>query len=250
MHILTQLTLLAGLVAGSALLWMVSRAFRKHVAWGLAVLFLFPVAAVIFGIRHWREEKGPFLVYVTAFTAAMVLAYVDFVAQGGWDILRAALLIPPQTSQAAAGGDTHTSFLQASLNTVRERLAPERDRAPVAPLPPEPASVPPAATDPAPEADTRAVPEQRKPTVKSAKSTVLGVHYRVTYVPIDPADANAYVGMTVKVKRSNRVEQDCVLRRVSPTALRFEQHLRGGTFSFTYRANDIESLRVLVKQAD
>lgn len=61
--------------------------------------------------------------------------------------------------------------------------------------------------------------------------------------------ADDYVGMTVKVKRLNRPEQDCVLRSVTPTALGFEQHARGGTFSFEYRHSEIEKLRVLVKQA-
>jgi hypothetical protein len=67
---------------------------------------------------------------------------------------------------------------------------------------------------------------------------------------VPPSLADDYIGMTVKVKRMNRPEQDCVLRSVTPAGLGFEQHVRGGgSLSFKYRQSDIEKLRVLVKQA-
>ena len=87
------------------------------------------------------------------------------------------------------------------------------------------------------------------PKVSSAKPIEPKKNLRAVYMPIDPSLAGDYVGMTVKVKRRNRPEQDCMLKRVSPTMLGFEQHTRGGTFSFQYRQRDIEKLRVLVKQA-
>jgi hypothetical protein len=250
MSILIQIALLAGLIAGSALVWLVGRAFRKHAAWGFAVLFLFPVTAVIFGIRHWRDEKGPFLVYVAAFTTAMTLGIYVISAKGGWDTVKSVLNTRQEVVLHAFDGNEKPSFVKASLNTVRESSAPDRASEPMAPLPVQPVStgrVP----DGSPEkTGDHVLPDRGTRAVKSAKSPPLQVHYRASYVSIDPADASDYLGLTVKVKRLNRSEQDCVLRGVSPAGLSFEQHARGGTFSFKYRAQDIEKLRVLVKQAD
>jgi hypothetical protein len=251
MSLLTQIALLAGLIAGSALLWLVGRAFRKHAAWGLAVLLLFPVTAVLFGIRHWREEKGPFLVYLTAFTAAMVIGSYVIGAKGGWNTVKSALRAPQQVFLPAFVGSHNLSFVPASLKTVRKAAAADRASAPLAKQSAQAGQPSPIRHDPpAPRTATasQAVPERTKPAVKSAKSTLPLEHYRAAYVPIDPADAAKYLGMTVKVKRLNRPEQDCVLRGISPAGLSFEQHSRGGTFAFKYRATDIEKLRVLVKQ--
>lgn len=248
MNILTQIALLAGLIAGISLIWLVGRAFSKHAAWGLAVLCLSPVTAVIFGIRHWRDEKGPFLVYVVAFTTAMTLGLYVIAVKGGWDAVRSA----PHTQQdmhlQESGGNRNVSFLQTGLNSVGESsMRVHHDKAAgtrheqVRPIQPD-------SSEPPTNASGQVPPEKSTTRVTSAKSTDPEKHYRATYVSIPPSMANDYIGMTVKVKRLNRPEQDCVLRSVTPTSLGFEQHARGGTFSFQYRHSDIEKLRVLVKQ--
>jgi hypothetical protein len=246
MNILTQIALLAGLIAGISLIWLVGRAFSKHVAWGLVVLFLSPLAAVFFGIRYWRDEKGPFLVYVATFTIAVTLGLYVFTAQGGWDVVRTALRNQQYIDLQISGGNGNMSFVHTSLNSVAEtpvhngRAAarPEQSR----PISPETSESPTNASD-------QVAPGESKPAVTSAKPTASKKRYRATYVTIPPSEAGDYIGMTVKVKRMNRPEQDCVLRSETPTGLGFEQHVSGGgTFSFKYRKRDIEKLRVLVKQ--
>lgn len=248
MNLLTQVALLAGLIAGCTLVWLVGRAFRKHAAWGFAVLFLFPVTAVIFGIRHWRDEKGPFMVYVSAFTTAMALGIYVVSAKGGWDTVRDVMHARQEVSLHAFAGNKNPTFVKANFNTVRETSAPVRDDKPLSPLPeqPEPTKNHPA--EPPKKAGNQVPPEKSTESVKSAAPPLRGQHYRVAYVPVDPADASDFIGLTVKVKRLNRPEQDAVLRDVTPAGLSFEQHTRGGTFSFKYHAQDIAKLRVLVKQ--
>lgn len=53
------LVIVGGFVALIAGLWFLVCAFRQHVLWGLAVLFL-PFAALIFLIVHWAEARGAF----------------------------------------------------------------------------------------------------------------------------------------------------------------------------------------------
>lgn len=247
MNILTQIALLTGLIAGISLLWLVGRAFSKHAAWGLAILFLSPLTAVIFGIRYWRDEKGPFLVYITTFTIAVTLGLYVFTVKGGWDVVRNALRTQQYVSLQRAGGIGEMSFLQTSLNPVKAASmhddtatgARHEQSIPTQPYPAVPTT----------NTSAQTVPEKKMPKVVSAKSTDSKKRYRAAYVPITPSMADDYVGMTVKVKRLNRPEQDCVLRSVTPTALNFEQHTRGGIFSFEYSHSDIEKLRVLVKQS-
>ena len=247
MNILTQIALLAGLIAGISLLWLSGRAFGRHVAWGLVVLFLSPLAAITFGIRYWRDEKGPFLVYVTTFTIAVTLGLYVFTVQGGWDTVRTALRNQQHMDLQFFGGNGKMTFVHTSLNSVA--VTPERNGK---------AAMQPEQTVPVPQKTTglttntggEAAPEKGTPAVTSAKPTAEKKRYRATYVAVPPSQADDYIGMTVKVKRINRPEQDCVLRSATPAGLGFEQHVRGGgTFSFKYRQSDIEKLRVLVKQA-
>ena len=247
MNILTQIALLAGLIAGISLLWLSGRAFGKHAAWGLVVLFLSPLAAITFGIRYWRDEKGPFLVYVTTFTIAVTLGLYVFTVQGGWDTVRTALRNQQHMDLQYFGGNGKMTFVHTSMNPVakppvRNGKAPAR--------PEQTGPVPTEADGSQTSAGDQVTPEAGTPAVTSAKPTAAKKRYRASYVAIPPSRADDYIGMTVKVKRINRPEQDCVLRSATPAGLGFEQHVRGGgTFSFKYRQSDIEKLRVLVKQA-
>jgi uncharacterized membrane protein (UPF0136 family) len=247
MNILPQIALLAGLIAGISLIWLAGRAFGKHMAWGLVVLFLSPLAAVFFGIRYWRDEKGPFLVYLTTFSLAMTLGLYVFTVQGGWDAVRIALHNQQHIDLRIPSGNGKMSFVHTSLNSVAE--TPVRNGKAAA-RPEQTGPVPTATAESQTSTGDQATPEAGTPVVTSAKPTAAKKRYRASYVAIPPSLADDYIGMTVKVKRMNRPEQDCVLRSVTPAGLGFEQHVSGGgTFSFKYRQSDIEKLRVLVKQA-
>ena len=247
MNILTQIALLAGLTAGISLIWLAGRAFSKHAAWGLGVLFLSPFAALMFGIRYWRDEKKPFLVYVATFTVAVALGLYLFTVKGGWDVVRTAFRNQQQIDFQISGGNGKMSFVHTSLNAVEETPARHSKAA----AQPEQASpVPPETTESPTSASKQAETGNSTTEVTSAKPTITKKRYRAAYVTIPASRADDYIGMTVKVKRMNRPEQDCVLRSVTPAGLGFEQHISGGgTFSFKYRQSDIEKLRVLVKQA-
>jgi hypothetical protein len=248
MNILTQIALLSGLIAGISLLWLVGRAFGKHPGWGLAVLLLSPLAALLFGIRYWRDEKGPFLVHVGTLAVAATLGLYAFAAGGGWDELRNVLRDPAPATLRSSGYTPGMTLVPTSLQVGAKPVIQAHEGVSTGNRPAKTRTASQDKTAPAANTDRQAESEPDMQKVSSAKPVEPKKTYRAAYVPVDPSMAGNYVGMTVKVKRLNRPEQDCVLRRVSPAALGFEQHTRGGTFSFEYRKSDIEKLRVLVKQ--
>lgn len=64
-----------GLVSAVTSLWLVVIAFRKHVLWGLASLFV-PFAVLAFAIKHWDETRKPFLISLGSGVVSTVLAFV------------------------------------------------------------------------------------------------------------------------------------------------------------------------------
>jgi hypothetical protein len=249
MNILSHIALLAGLIASISLIWLVGRAFKKHAAWGIAVMLLSPVSAVIFAIKHWHDEKGPFLVYIASFITAVTLGLYVFTMQGGWDTVRTALRAQQKMYLQASSGQYKKFFVQTSLNKVKEASANTQGDNIAEPPPHEKSSTTQAGPAELPTITSdQSVTEKNNPASTSGVSPATPKHYRAAYVPIDPSEAGNYIGMTVKVKRLNRSEQDCVLRGISSDGLTFEQHGRGGIFSFRSKDRDIEKLRVLVKQ--
>lgn len=51
-------------------------AFRTSILWGLAVLFIAPVA-IIYLFVHWQDAKGPFKIQVFGFMIMAVFAYMS-----------------------------------------------------------------------------------------------------------------------------------------------------------------------------
>jgi hypothetical protein len=56
-------------VAAAAWIWLLVRAFRQRLGWGLAVLFLAPLGFV-FGVRHPRKGAAPLVVFVLSLLVA------------------------------------------------------------------------------------------------------------------------------------------------------------------------------------
>src|SRR5262245_16370300 len=61
----------AALVAIVAWIWLLVRAFKVRVAWGLGI-FLLPPLALLFILLHWRRAWAPTLVLLLAGTVAAV----------------------------------------------------------------------------------------------------------------------------------------------------------------------------------
>jgi len=69
MQTLSQTVLALGVMTTVGFVWLVVLAFRTRVWWGLGVLVLSPLAAMIYGVKYWGKAKIPFLI----FTATLLI---------------------------------------------------------------------------------------------------------------------------------------------------------------------------------
>lgn len=77
MFTLYGLGMLATAVAG---IMVLVAAFRESIGWGFAVLFLSPIASLIFIFSHWEEAKPAFLVHllgILLFGGSMAVVFID-----------------------------------------------------------------------------------------------------------------------------------------------------------------------------
>ena len=92
---------LFSLIAG---IWFLVVAFKEHILWGLAVIFL-PLAALIFLIMHWEEAKRPFLLNLLSIIL-IILGAVTF----------------SKTQVAAPGATNSSSTTEFSIHTLTEKI--------------------------------------------------------------------------------------------------------------------------------
>jgi len=250
MNTLSLVAQVTGFTALVTFIWLLARAFGRHSGWGMAVLLFSPISAVAFGIKHWKDEKVPFLAYITTSITAIALSLYLFTAWGGWELLRAsqqvqlgistqtltdrdvqALITISQSFDKQSGFDLQASPLllqaQRELAMQAEQLAAEETAEAEA----EAARRDRLDFD---DIDKKAKPEQKR--------------YRLTYVTINVSDARNYVGSTVKVTRKDVVEKEYRLISASRNRLEFSQRTGSGSYTFKYRKKDIEKIRVLTKQ--
>lgn len=115
MDILLPLSGGFALLALLCLIWLAVHAFRKSTLWGFAVLLFSPPGAAGFGIRHWREERLPFLAYLFTLVIACGLGLGVFTSWGGWELLRTAQLVQRGIETGALREQDAYEYLQARL---------------------------------------------------------------------------------------------------------------------------------------
>ena len=274
METLNLLASLFGVVAFIALIWLLVRAFKRHILWGLAVLLLSPITATLYGIIYWRDDKKPFLAYITSFTAAVALGLYVFAAWGGWEVVRTGLAVnqgihdKTLTEQEALAymnsgldfiensnpgeGDVEKIELMRRFINQNETNMSDADRQKLQNeildlMEKEDLSA----------QDREALEKMRTQTASTASASTASPKatatrpqkFHLVYVPIELGEAKEHVGKVVKVKRKNSSEQQVLLTRVSSAGMHFERRKYGGTFAFSYRNQDIEELKVPQQQA-
>ncbi len=83
METLALLASLVGIILLASYIWLAVVAFRRRVLWGVLVLLLSPITAVIFAAKYWVEAKEPFLLFMVCFTLYFSYTGYIFVHMGG-----------------------------------------------------------------------------------------------------------------------------------------------------------------------
>ncbi|MBW2209323.1 MAG: hypothetical protein JRG79_20725 [Deltaproteobacteria bacterium] len=227
MDTLPLITQIFGLIALGALIWLTIRAFKTSPGWGFAVLLLAPFSAAVFGVRYWEEQREPFLLYITTFTATFALCVYLFTVSGGLELLGMSTSFQRGMQPGTGRGNTmHTSYAVEGTpvfidGSVTDEIASALD----------------AETGETEVSEDEADAKQQEP-----------VRYRLTYVPIKLSEAKNYVGVTAKIKRKNVREKEYRIIGVTPRHIELAQRSKGGQFSFRIKNSDIDNIRVLVNE--
>lgn len=128
MNALYNFSQLLGLISFGALIWLVVRAFKKHVLWGLGVLFLSPITATIYAVKYWDEVKKPFLVYITTGLTGLAIAGVVFTAWGGWKAVGAAKRVHDGIVHETLTEEDAFNFMQANMDFMENTDLSEEDQ--------------------------------------------------------------------------------------------------------------------------
>lgn len=289
MEPLLLLLIASGVMSLVTLFWLGVNAARKNTLWGMLVLLLSPVSAVIYGIKYWQDSRLPFLAYSLSLVSAITLGAYLLHASGTWQVMqtsvhmhqavlskdlsgRDALSFTPvrltdfaqvtpherqqrrlqlmhdfvdryepsfteadreeinQTISRLMYGTTVTGEQKQQLVDLQQRIASEQ-------IPANTESI---------ETVAEETPKREIFGKKPGRETVKPNH-RLEFLPITARDARDYVGKMFMVTRKDGIEKQYKLVGTSPGALRFERRIPGGTYSFEYRHQDIEQLRILAQ---
>ena len=234
MDTLPLVTQMFGLIAFGALIWLTIRAFRKNPGWGIAVLLLSPFSATVFGVKHWNEEREPFLLYITTFTATFALCAYLFAVSGGLELLglSASLQRGMQIQALATPGREnfmHASYSAEETPVFSHKLVTDEITG---------------VLNTRTHAEEIAVIED-EPVTKEKEP----LRYRLTYIPIKLSEIQDYIGAIAKITRKNVREKEYLITGASPRHIELALRRRGGQFSFHFKNSDIDTIRVLVNKA-
>jgi hypothetical protein len=235
MILLLSLAGLACLVATASFIWLAIIAFKKHILWGIAVLFL-PFAPIVFAIMNWQESKKPFLINVGSTVFAIVLVF----GAGGAAFMMGAPMAAEAT--AVAGSEFEAGSNPAYV------LAE---------------ATPPAAAESAPaglglESRTRdqdSSDDRELPSITLEPSAVrldptqagMGTQMRATRlspgdeIPLDEID-ETFVGAVLRVVSRDGLDSNARLTAVAPTVLSFERDVGIGTVTFELNHREIDAV--------
>jgi hypothetical protein len=120
MNTLLLISQVSALLAVAAFIWLIVRAFKKHFLWGIAVLVLSPISAMIFGIRHWRDQKQPFILYMGSFITSVGLGLLVFTAWGGWELVQTAYRVHQGIENHTLSEKDAYAFMHANLQFIEK----------------------------------------------------------------------------------------------------------------------------------
>jgi hypothetical protein len=112
-----------GVISLVTLFWLGVNAARKHLAWGMLVLLFSPLSALVYGIRHWRDARVPFIAYSLSLVSAVTLATYLLHTSGTWQIMLTSLHMHQAVLSKNLSGRDALVFTPVSLTTFT-RVSP------------------------------------------------------------------------------------------------------------------------------
>jgi len=245
---------LLGLIGLVGFIWLCVVAFKRHPGWGLLVLFLSPITAIVFAIRHWHESKKPFLIYMGSLAASIALAVYTVSTVG--------LQMKAMAEEAAAEMSAEMAAQPLGVDVEGQAQAPAQPQAAAA-----------GALDPAEEAELRRAAEsmremnapqgQEEGATGSAEAAPGAGHDSLAgltgelppagnlsemvppgYHLVPVGKAGDYIGKNIRIVARDGKEITGRLADAGPQTLSVERLLSSGTITFELAAGEVETLLV------
>lgn len=109
-------------------IWLVVRAFKTGIGWGLGVFLLSPLTAIIYALKYWDEAKKPFLVYMMPFVGIFGVLFYLFISSGNPNPLGTNLQTSNPTQQGAPLEAGKIEFMEKSLAFLEKFAQTEKDK--------------------------------------------------------------------------------------------------------------------------
>ncbi len=259
MKLLGLLFPLLGLVSLVAYIWLVVVAFKRSVGWGIGVLLLSPISAIVFAVKYWQESKKPFLIYIGSVSASIAMVFVMFAFLGGF----ARMSMASKMSEGEAGEAEVAAFMEQHLDRMEDSgLLDEQEQEQLQQVKQQLKQMTNAqegrAEEETPEATSDAVQPAANPTPVQSPQEV-----RQTLPPVaetsEPqstapttgprkrdlvpvSEVGRHVGEVLKVVTEDGRSFQGRLVSVNGNELVFEKHLRSGMITVPWDKSEIQSL--------
>jgi hypothetical protein len=257
--LLVLLSVVLGIASFVGFILLTIQAFRSSAAWGVLVLLLSPIAALVYAIRNWDEARRPFLVYGCSFVGSCLCVVLALAAGVGAAVTSASAEMERAPLEHSMEPET------ASIADRVERPSPSLERDPALPAV-EVALLDAAAVDrPADERVESAEPAEpaepltvmadgpEAPADDRTRRTLARADAPADYDPdavpagytvVSFNEAQGYVGRRVRVLDGDGTLHEGLLSHADGGRLTLERDLGGGTVSYELNSRDVRSVQV------
>lgn len=262
MGLLMLLMPLASLVSFIGYVWLVRNAFKSSSGWGIAVLVLSPISAVVYAIKFWEDAKKPFLVYSGGTVGGVLVMVMMFGAMGGFEAMsmandirngemdeqRAAEFVNGQIARIESAGVLDSQG-QADLERIKSAMK-DFTEDPAGDESGDPANNDIAVDEPRGQiVDVEQLDAEAEEALAAAirvrASSVVRETRRLPAGPVRVQDAGRYVGERVMAVGVDGIEHRGRMTSADRNAIWLEQYFSGGTFSVELKRSHIRSLEIL-----
>jgi len=219
-------------------LWLTIVGFKKHILWGIGMIFV-PLVALVFTAMNWSEAKKPFLTYLISSILLVAVIFEPMqvvinksvelsqqVERGEITEQQAQEMIQQKMIQIFSGeqgtvtnDDDLLTPEEQRIETLREELRIKNEAA----------------------VASQEYAEEQAKKIEAVEEVRRKVK---VFTPIKISEANKYVGKIVRIVSFEGVERQGTLINAGHDRLNVDRKMAGGGFKFNVLTKDIKILEV------
>jgi len=260
MKLLGMLFPLLGLVTLVGYIWLVVVAFKRSVGWGIGVLLLSPISAIVFAVKYWQESKKPFLVFIGSMSASIAMMFAMVAFLGGFAVMsmadkmsegevgtaEVAALMEQQLDRIEESGNLNEEE-RAQLQQMKQMVSVQEggeEEAPATASDTDQPSAVPTPVQSQPEIHRAPTPAVETPEPENTEPST----GRKTRDVVPMSEVGRHVGQLLRVVTEDGRTFQGRLVSANGNELVFEKYLNSGMITVPWDKTDIESLHRVRKR--